>query len=733
MKALSRLKLNFDYRHIVAIFITLGFILLGAFVYASSYIRLYEIGKDFFGAIKSYFMFLSTLKLQTDIELFVAPSAVSFPIKASYEGVGKTLTLFFQEFIVLNNFLGYLSFVVKFLLFGSTVGIFAYLLFLILKVLFRILFYSESSMSRTDETLPLQAYKIFLSHILFPVKEWIKGFISFVMGYSIYWKLWLFIWLLNLNIVSITLGVFGYLLYFVSSYNTKSILYALYKLLLDVSLMIDGLPIIVWLFIALIIIIKRCIDIAISRLRLMENSNSNSLEGIKSLILLIVGLMGAGKTFLATDMTITKRNIFRERSFESIRNRDLCFPNFPWLKFERFICQLIDNGIVREPLDFEVFFKNHSKLLDRVAQSPELIKYIERHNRKHPDRYVDYNLFGYDTRVNPIRYYNGLYYENLMDVLKIYAQAFMIYICDNYNFANYSIRFDDEIITKGYFPLWNYDFMAQLGRENISRYAKILNYDLMRLGERMTFATSIGVYTWGIFTEMESGKERLNQKEAQGLSKKDEKCNQLNDLYNFYKKIMRHSATVDFFSYIFNILDEQRADSVNADLRELCLVVDIVGEDEKELALPLFAPIDRLLKRFLKSYSDIYYKYRFNRGDMSLIVYALKHIASLVYRLDDIVWKRYGYQVQHLETERGNRDGCVNEIVWYKIFAKMLNERYATDSYNDYFVEANIGIKPMNEYQEYTGLRQTYGEMSLQRSHFVETLKKVFSKNKGDK
>ena len=53
----ARLK-GIDYRHYVVLGITLLFVVLGAFVYRNSYIRVYETYRDLVGSIIQYFRFI---------------------------------------------------------------------------------------------------------------------------------------------------------------------------------------------------------------------------------------------------------------------------------------------------------------------------------------------------------------------------------------------------------------------------------------------------------------------------------------------------------------------------------------------------------------------------------------------------------------------------------------------------------------------------------------------------
>ena len=68
--------------------------------------------------------------------------------------------------------------------------------------------------------------------------------------------------------------------------------------------------------------------------------------------------------------------------------------------------------------------------------------------------------------------------------------------------------------------------------------------------------------------------------DLRGVKKDSFECNQLNDLFNTWLKMLRHSATVSNYPFVRVIFDEQRPESLGADLREVCDKVIFIEEKE---------------------------------------------------------------------------------------------------------------------------------------------------------
>ena len=82
---------------------------------------------------------------------------------------------------------------------------------------------------------PLAFFQRFGVKVWIPIKRWVRSYIDFVKANSIHYKLWLFIWAYNFNVITIILEFFAFYLYFVVSFDTGNLYKQVYKLFCDLS------------------------------------------------------------------------------------------------------------------------------------------------------------------------------------------------------------------------------------------------------------------------------------------------------------------------------------------------------------------------------------------------------------------------------------------------------------------------------------------------------------------
>lgn len=191
-----------------------------------------------------------------------------------------------------------------------------------------------------------------------------------------------------------------------------------------------------------------------------------------------------------------------------------------------------------------------------------------------------WQLYGYDCKRYGTDFDDALKISRLFDVLETYAMAYFIYVIQSsFIVSNYSIRTDNAQISNGNFPLWLTDFFPKRRRE-CSRYAHILDFDVLRLGKKVLENNpKAGSFEFGVVAITEIGKERGNNLELKEVKKGADDTNQKNDLFNSWLKMCRHSATVDNFPFIKVFTDEQRPESWGADARDLCDVIKFLKEE----------------------------------------------------------------------------------------------------------------------------------------------------------
>lgn len=279
------------------------------------------------------------------------------------------------------------------------------------------------------------------------------------------------------------------------------------------------------------------------------------------------------------------------------------------------------------------------------------------------------------------------------------------------------------MLDAGNFPMWVNDFFPETKKRE-SRFSHILDFDVLRLGKKIIEDNpNIGSFEFGVVVITEVGKERGNNLELKELKKGTEETNQKNDLFNSWLKMCRHSATVDNFPFIKVFTDEQRPESWGADARDLCEIVHIVSAGETKLALPFYTIEEMIADHLFRGFMNLYYDFRYRRGDNTLLVYLFKWVTSVIFRHNVRIYNRYGFSQLKVEKEAGTMDGKPTKKTYYLMNQKIYSSRFSTDCFSDYFNDmakkTNVGL---NDYIEYACEKASVEELKLQNSYFINSL-----------
>ena len=189
--------------------------------------------------------------------------------------------------------------------------------------------------------------------------------------------------------------------------------------------------------------------------------------------------------------------------------------------------------------------------------------------------------------------------------------------------------------------------------------------------------------------------------------------------------MVRHSATVDNFPFVRVLTDEQRPESWGADARDLCEIVHIRESGNNRLAMPFFMFGEMLHDWVFGRFVRLYYEYRFNRADNTLIMYLLKTVTAKINQYYEGIYNRFGYCVLDVQIERGTQDGALEDKRYYLMTKKVYSRRFATDCFADFFtvksLRSAVGIEDLSEYQTE---KASFAELELQNSYFVGDLMK---------
>lgn len=564
--------------------------------------------------------------------------------------------------------------------------------------------YRRPNNNHNKDTVPLKIYKGITKFTIVPLAQFIRQYRQFVKNNKWIYSLWLVIWALNLNLASILIEVISFYLYFAVSFDISCIYVSVVKLLIDLQVIFKSVPIFILVPIGIYLFERWRRNVALNRLRRYEARNCGFINELP-IVSLTCGSMGKKKTTIITDMTLSQEVMFRQTALSRLQKADMKFPYFPWISFEMELRKCMEYGTVYN-----------------LATCKEWVCLKRSRYLKHGNDNLQ--LYGYDSTRYGLTYFDALKVYHLFDVLETYAQLYFIYVIESSLIvSNYAIRTDNVFLDNGNFPMWRFDFFNTDGSIK-SRYSHILDFDILRLGKKvMENNKNIGSFEFGVIAISEIGKERGNNLELKDIKKDSVEANQKNDLFNSWMKMCRHSATVDNFPFIKVFADEQRPESWGADARELCDVIHIVSSGSQLSAYPFFSIENDICDRILNKFLNLYYDFRFIRGDNTLLVYLLKSITARIVNRNVRLQNTYGYSVSVVEKERGTLDGKIERKKYYLMNKKIYSNRFSTDCFADYFNDmakrTNIGL---NDYREYLTERASVEELKLQNSYFIRSL-----------
>ena len=690
-----------NHRHFIcAAFIAL-MVLWSIFISSNSYIRLWETARDL-GLSFVYALFFTEDWCPTP-EL-TSPSSVNvvslFP--KQWTQFVENLDVFFEKFFSLDNFIDYLIWlipVINTVVQLALIGSMFYLVFVLRKYIFKPTVNNDYG----KETKPLKRFLKFEFKVIRPAYYYVRSLIAFFVSHKAYLVPAVIMFLLGTNLISIVFSLFAFYFYFVASLDIFSAFYQIYKLTVDVIVMLTSLPLPVWLLIAAIVFDKVTKHFAYKRLSRREEANKAFVSTL-GLVVFVTGAMRSGKTKLITSMQISQAAFLRELTLEIMLNVHTRFPNFPYPVFIQKLKELI---------------KSHK--IYSLASVEKYISYIEKRFVETDD--VKY-VFGYDVEHYSLFYDNGLTVSTLFEALEVFAKAYLVYQQKTLFIGSYSVRDADELSDVGNMPAWDTDPFKRPSFSGEGVFSHILDQDELRPGKKFhPEKKKYGAVEFGIIGNPEIDKERANTLELQETKKNEDECNQKNDLFNQHLKMMGHAAMVDFNCLLKMFTDSQRISSWGADGRELSDMLLISNKSEERLALRFFgirALIGERIGGFVKSktFSNWYF-----RGDRTLFKYLVDNSLGRYLNYCERIKNTFGYTVVTLERQLGTEEGGKTLHKFYSANKKENAARYATDSYAQYFRKFNnIAGIGLGDIECYDTLHPSLEELhKKQNSHFIKS------------
>lgn len=725
---MKRVK-NFNYRHIICILITTAFVLCNIFLFPYSVHRIIESIKDFGLSIAYYFLELleigNGLVIPTVNSFSAQPFTMPFNLPETWEEFLILWDNYWVKWASSENFYGYIEYLNNVAYDLCKIFLLVMPFMLLVFMLFD-RYLSIENNKYNEDSKPLKIFKNISSAVYAPIKKWLISFFMFLRENNFYVKIWIFIWAINFNLITIVLEFIAYYLYLVISFDFASIYVQVLKLLMDLSIMIDFVPLLIWIIIGLVIFHSIRKNIALKSLNHKERKNRGFINS-RPIVIMVCGTMGKKKTTMVTDMALSQEVMLRDKAFEKILENDLKFPFFPWINLENVMKIQMAKHTVYNLATTKKFIRTLKYFYDTCNEYPEYKRCFRKHLKRRFGFYFDNMLFDYDYKRYGLTYDDKLKVVDVWDVIETYAQLYFIYtIQSSYILSNYSIRTDNLISDLGNFPLWNTDFFESDSRliDSYSRHAHILDFDMLRLGKKVIEDNkNANAFEFGVVVITEIGKERGNNLENIEKKKSDETANQKNDKFNNWVKMIRHSSTVDFFPFVKVIVDEQRPASWGADAKDMCDIVYIDESNEQQLAMPFFTVEELLYQFFFSRFSNLYYKYRYIRSDNTLPMYLLKKITAIINNYYVGIYNRFGFNMLQVLVQNGTMDGEKIICKYYLTKKKILSKRFSTDCYSDFFIEKALRSKVgLNDLIEFKTEKATLEELIYENAYFMQDI-----------
>ena len=720
-----------DYKHFIAIGMTVAIVAVVCLCFWSSVIRAGQSFGDLGRSVVFYFgRIFGVENISVTVNDIPEGMSLSLLLPFTWEEFCEKAELYGALLISSENLSAYLA-VLSNVLYYVLVILAVFVLPVTVLFIVIVKLFGKSENNKYDyDSKPLAVWKKISKQVFHPVGKFISGMVEFFAEHKIYVVVWLLLAALGLNLVTVLIEALAFYFYFAVSFDFSSIYRQVYKLFVDLTVL-GKVPFVIWLIVAVIVLDLIRKAIGYSRLGRMERKNRGFISSLP-IVSMLVAPMGYGKTTQLVDMALSSEIMFRDKALELLLKNSLLFPAFPWIVFEKELQRAMNDHTVYNLATCRQYVRRARELFCRYQDDPDIRRaVVKRYTRRGKALPAAIRCFGYDFARYSMAADDGLSVRSVWDVLETYAQLYFIYTVESsIIISNLGIRTDGVLTDLGNFPLWNSElFRRKSGMmEELSGHSHILDFDMLRLGKKMIERNKkSNAFEFGVLIMTEVGKERGNMLETAEMKKSDEEANQKNDRFNEWMKMIRHSATVDNFPFVRVMMDEQRVMSLGADARELAYIIEIRESGETRLAMPFFQ-LGELVhavigSRFAKWYED----FRYRRGDNTLISHFLKWLAAADSKHYTKIYNTFSYKPVKVGMQNGSLDGECKERKYYIMPKKIYAKRFSTDAYADFFYEkairSEVGIEDL---EEYASERATMAELESQHSYFIGNLMKNF-------
>lgn len=303
----------------ITVIITVTTVILGAFVFRSSYLRLWETLQDFGLSVAYYFslIFKGESDIVPTVNIFSNIFKVSGYLPTTAEEYKQQIAKFFTTFVSKENFNLWLA--------GLRNGAekISKGIVLLMPCLVALWFivkriYSATNTKHGENTKPLKVVLFINDKVLLPVYRLICGLVEFIKPKKYVWITWIAVWLLNLNLVSIVMAFLAFYFYFAISFDIPAVFIQIAKLIIDLQVVFKTIP--PWVFIIAGVFVWNKIrkSRALNKLKHFEARNCGFINELP-IVSMSCGSMGRRKTTLITDMALSQEVMFRQEALKRLQ------------------------------------------------------------------------------------------------------------------------------------------------------------------------------------------------------------------------------------------------------------------------------------------------------------------------------------------------------------------------------------------------------------------------------
>lgn len=593
------------------------------------------------------------------------------------------------------------------------------------------------------DSAPLRAWKFLEDLIWCPIKNFVWDYLSYLVIEGRKFAVVLcIVWAVNLNVITVALETLAWILWVCWSHGFSNIFLQIAKLLADVSVLFQTLP--VWLLFligyGIFTLWRRAVGF--SKLKDDEASNERFLRRYPGMLLL-TGPPRAGKTKGITDMALTQEVVFRKICEKQAQKRHMQFEHFNWecvrnsIKEMRKRVRNFNLEFIRELFPFLKLCFQYRAILHPTVYKNILTKL---HNIGYQ---ADDFIFGYDYKKYGMEYDDGLTIIDVFECAELYAENFSIYSAPTpLIFGNYPIRTQIQWKDFGHYPIMKADFfkLSTRKRKEISQFCHIVNHDASRLGlKKDPNGIYNDAYDRGVRVLSEIGKELGNQITNREYNKEKGKAptsNPNTDLWTVDAKMISHGTYVDGTAITRTFGDEQRSMSVQADFRELGYECKVSRKEDKEyIKLPFFALDTAVYLVADKIMEKAYTFFESRHGLNTLTYYLIKKIYKVIfnhYHRNRNIFGGYNLECDMKDwagddEEKGKRRKRRVEnykISYVKVHSGTYNTAFWSTPYRQKFKRSKVG--GLDNTPQFTGLDVTINQMEFMKSHFNEKVFKLY-------